>query len=121
MAPNARSVLSALKWVDKLGKITSIANGHGPLLRFNLYELVERYRIWSEEQSKADKTFVVFYISDYEHSDRLSQVITREIIKAGVAVEILDHKSADPQRCAKISQSLCWFDYRNSAVRKRLQ
>lgn len=41
MKPNARSVVSALKKVKDL-EYTTIANGHGPLLRFNLQELVER-------------------------------------------------------------------------------
>lgn len=41
MKPNARSVLSALKRTKDL-PYTTIANGHGPLLRFNLEELTGR-------------------------------------------------------------------------------
>ena len=98
MAPNARSVLSAMKRMDKLGgEITTIANGHGPLLRFNVDELLGRYRSWSQAQAKAEKTVALFYISDYGYSDRLSQAIARGITKTGVAVEMVDIKSADPQ------------------------
>ena len=97
MGPNARSVLSAMKRMDKLGEITTVANGHGPLLRYNLDELLERYRSWSQAQAKAEKNVAVFYISDYGYSDRLSQAIARGITKTGVAVEMVDLRSADPQ------------------------
>ncbi|MBF2018929.1 MAG: diflavin flavoprotein [Hydrococcus sp. C42_A2020_068] len=109
MAPNARSVLSALKRMESLAGVTMVANGHGPLLRYNVDELIGRYRTWSEGQSKAEKTVAVFYVSDYGYSDRISQAIARGIIKAGVAVEMVDLKSAELQdvqelvgRCAGI-------------------
>ena len=95
MAPNARSVLSAMKRMDKLGEIKTVANGHGPLLRHNLTELLERYRKWSKAQAKAEKTVAVFYISDYGYSDRLSQAIARGITKTDVAVEMIDLRSAE--------------------------
>ena len=95
MAPNARSVLSAMKRMDKLGEIKIVANGHGPLLRHNLTELLDRYRTWSQAQTKAEKNVVVFYISDYGYSDRLSQAIARGITKTGVAVEMVDLRSAE--------------------------
>jgi len=97
MAPNARSVLSALKRMGELGEVKMIANGHGPLLRHNVAELVERYRKWSQAQTKAETSAVVFYISDYGYSDRLSQALARGITKTGVGVEMMDLKSADPQ------------------------
>ncbi|NEP10931.1 MAG: MBL fold metallo-hydrolase [Symploca sp. SIO2C1] len=97
MAPNARSVLSALKRMDKLSEVTMVANGHGPLLKHNVDELIERYRRWSQAQSKAEKLVVVLYSSDYGYSDRLSQAIARGITKAGVGVEMMDLKSAEPQ------------------------
>ena len=97
MAPNARSVLSALKRMDQLGEVTMIANGHGPLLRHNVTELVGRYRKWSQAQAKAETSVVVFYVSDYGYSDRMSQAVARGITKTGVGVEMIDLKTADPQ------------------------
>ena len=102
MAPNARSVLSAMKRMDKLGEITTVANGHGPLLRYNLRELLNNYRTWSEAQAKAEKTVAVFYTSDYGWCDRLSQSIAKGITKAEVAVEMLDLKSADSQEVQEL-------------------
>jgi flavorubredoxin/flavin reductase (DIM6/NTAB) family NADH-FMN oxidoreductase RutF len=103
MAPNARSVLSAMKRMDELGEIKTVANGHGPLLRYNIDELLSRYRNWSKAQAKAEKTVAVFYISDYGYSDRLSQAIARGITKTGVAVEMVDIKSADTQEVQELA------------------
>jgi flavorubredoxin/flavin reductase (DIM6/NTAB) family NADH-FMN oxidoreductase RutF len=64
MAPNSRSVLSALKRMGELKKISTIATGHGPLLHHNVDELVERYR--------------------------LAQALGNGITKTGVAVEMVD-------------------------------
>jgi flavorubredoxin/flavin reductase (DIM6/NTAB) family NADH-FMN oxidoreductase RutF len=95
MGPNARSVLSAMKRMDKLGEINLVANGHGPILKNNVHELLQRYRTWSQEQTKADKSVAVFYVSDYGYSDRLSQAIAKGITKTGVAVEMYDLKALD--------------------------
>jgi flavorubredoxin/flavin reductase (DIM6/NTAB) family NADH-FMN oxidoreductase RutF len=97
MAPNARSVLSALKRLAELPPIEKIGTGHGPLLWHHVTELTDRYRRWSQAQAKGEATVAVFYVSDYGYSDRLTQAIAHGITKAGVAVEMLDLKSADLQ------------------------
>lgn len=102
MAPNARSVLAAMKRIDELPPVTTIANGHGPLLRFNLTEMTENYRTWSQNQTKGETTVVVFYVSDYGYSDRLSQSIAKGIIKTGIAVEMLDLRSVDLQELRQV-------------------
>ena len=102
MAPNARSVLSALKRMGELGDVKMVANGHGPLLRHNVDELVGRYRKWSQAQAKAETSVVVFYVSDYGYSDRMSQALARGITKTGVGVEMMDLKSADPQEVQEL-------------------
>jgi flavorubredoxin/flavin reductase (DIM6/NTAB) family NADH-FMN oxidoreductase RutF len=103
MAPNARSVISALKRMGELPEIKTIANGHGPILQYNTGELVERYRQWSQAQAKAEKTVAVFYTAEYGYSDRLSQAVARGITKTGVAVEMMDFKAADPQEIQEIT------------------
>ncbi|HLO52403.1 MAG TPA: diflavin flavoprotein [Kamptonema sp.] len=102
MAPNARSVLSAMKRMAELGEINTIATGHGPLLRHNVVELTGRYKKWSQEQTKVETTVAVFYASDYGYSDRLSQAIAHGITKTGVAVEMMDLKIADPQEVREL-------------------
>lgn len=102
MGPNARSVLGALKRMEALGDIHQVANGHGPLLKYNVSELIERYNRWSQAQTKAEELVSLFYISDYGYSDRLSQAIARGITKTGVGVEMIDLKTADPQEVQEI-------------------
>ena len=60
MGPNARSVLAAIKRMGDLPPIATIATGHGPLLKYNITELVGRYQDWSQTQAKATTTAVVF-------------------------------------------------------------
>jgi len=102
MAPNARSVLSAMKRMEDLGDIGTVATGHGPLLRYNVVELTGRYKKWSQEQTKTETTVAVFYTSDYGFSDRLSQAIAHGITKTGVAVEMMDLKIADLQEVREL-------------------
>ncbi len=97
MGPNARSVLAALKRMGDLPEIRTIANGHGPLLRHNISELVGRYRTWSQAQAKAETTVALFYATDYGYSNEVAQAIAYGINKTGVAVELIDLKATDPQ------------------------
>lgn len=102
MAPNARSVLSAMKKIKELGEISLVANGHGPILKYNIKELLDRYQRWSTEQTKSDKIVTVFYVSDYGYSDRLSQAIAKGISKTGVTVDMVDLKAVDSQEIPEI-------------------
>ncbi len=104
MGPNARSVLSALKRMEKLGEVAAVANGHGPLLRYNAHELIERYREWSQAQAKQEQMVAVFYVAGYGYSDRLSQAIARGIAKAGIEVEMLDLIGSDPQDVRELTE-----------------
>jgi len=102
MAPNARSVLGAIKRMEALPPVAMVATGHGPLLRYNVVELTGRYQRWSQEKAKAEDLVAVFYVSDYGFSDRISQALARGITKTGVAVEMMDMRSADPQEVTEL-------------------
>ncbi len=102
MAPNARSVLSAMKRMDELGTVSTIATGHGPLLQHNVKELTGRYRNWSKTKAKAETTVALFYVSDYGYSDRLSQSVASGIVKTGVAVEMVDMRASDLQEIQEL-------------------
>ncbi len=104
MGPNARSVLAALKRMETLGEVAMVANGHGPLLRHNTHELIERYRTWSQEQTKGETVVAVFYTSGYGDSDRLSQALAHGITKTGVAVEMMDLLGADQQEVRELAE-----------------
>eukprot|EP00894_Picocystis_sp_ML_P005244 jgi/Pico_ML_1/55761/g1405.t2 len=91
MGPNAKSVLTALKRIRDL-PYTTICNGHGPLLRYNVADLVDRYQKWSESIGKAGASVAVLYASDYGYSDRLSQILAKGIAKTGFLLELIVSK-----------------------------
>ena len=99
MKPNARSVLTALRKCESEGAdFVGICNGHGPLLRYNVDELVGDYKNWSEKAlAKAKASVAVFYTAEYGFSDRLSQSIARGLTKTETEVIMMDLLTADAQ------------------------
>jgi flavorubredoxin/flavin reductase (DIM6/NTAB) family NADH-FMN oxidoreductase RutF len=102
MGPNARSVLAAIKRMGDLPPIATIATGHGPLLKYNITELVGRYQDWSQTQAKATTTIVIFYVSEYGYSDVLANSIGQGIVKTGVGVELINLRESDPHEVREL-------------------
>jgi len=96
MANQTRQVESAM---DKLADLETIfyAPGHGPFVRYGLHELLNYYRQWSEEQKQQSITVALIYASAYGNTTILGQAIARGITKAGIAVELINCESADPE------------------------
>jgi flavorubredoxin/flavin reductase (DIM6/NTAB) family NADH-FMN oxidoreductase RutF len=102
MGPNARSVLSALKRMEKF-ELGCIATGHGPLLQHHLSQWVNNYRTWSEAQSKTESYVAIFYAEDYGFSHHLAQTIGHGITKTELPVEYLDLSSAEPAEIRELA------------------
>lgn len=101
MGPNARSVLVALKRIEKL-EIGTVATGHGPLLQHYIPEWLGRYGNWSLEQAKTETLVAMFYAEDYGYSEQLVRTIAHGCTKTGVAVELVDINSAEPQEVREL-------------------
>ncbi len=97
MGPNARSVIQALKRIDTLPNVRTIAVGHGPLLKNHLNLWLNNYREWSQQRNKGENYAVVCYLSQYGFCDRLSQSIAHGISKADAQVQLVDLKATDSQ------------------------
>jgi len=104
MKPNSKSVVTALRKVADL-QYNTLANGHGPIIRYNVEELVGNYKNWSLAVEKGSVQVAVLYTSDYGYSDRLSQTLAKGITKAGVKTEMVDVLSVDPQELVSIMAS----------------
>ncbi len=102
MGPNARSVLQALKRMDALPEIHTIAVGHGPLLREHLPLWVSDYREWSGQRSAGHTYAAICYVSQYGFCDRLSQAIARGVAKAEAQVQLIDLRATDPQELSAL-------------------
>ncbi len=102
MGPNARSVLQALKRIDNLPTINTIAVGHGPLLRNHLNLWITNYRDWSKQKSKGERYVAVCYLSQYGFCDSLSQAIAHGINKADAEVQLVDLRATDTQELSAL-------------------
>ncbi|WP_414527315.1 diflavin flavoprotein [Nodularia chucula] len=101
MGPNARSVLAALKRIDKL-EIKTVATGHGPLLKHSIAEWIGRYQTWSLSQAKTETLVALFYVEDYGYSESLVRAIASGITKTGVAIELVALNDAEPQEIREL-------------------
>ncbi|BCL39079.1 diflavin flavoprotein [Nostoc sp. MS1] len=102
MGPNARSVLAALKRIENLS-INTVATGHGPLLKNHISEWLGRYQNWSLEQTKTETFAALFYAEDYGFSEHLVHTLGHGCSKIGVAVELIDLNTAEPQEVREIA------------------
>lgn len=96
MANQVRQVETAL---DKLIDIPAIfyAPGHGPMLRYGLHELVNLYRQWSEAQKQQNISVAMIFASAYGNTTTIANALAKGITKAGVAVELINCESAEPE------------------------
>ena len=101
MGPNARSVLAALKRIEKL-EIQTIATGHGPLLQHHISQWVNCYHQWSQEQAKTDNLVVLFYSENYGYSDQIARAIAQGLMKTNVAVDLVDLSATDPHETREL-------------------
>tara|TARA_Y100001968_G_scaffold333671_1_gene398216 strand:- start:4195 stop:5967 length:1773 start_codon:yes stop_codon:yes gene_type:complete len=102
MGPNARSVIQALKKLDKLPKLRTIAVGHGPLLKYNLNLWINNYQEWSKQKNQGENYVAVCYISQHGFCDQLSQAIGQGVGKAGVQVQLVDLQASDAQELSAL-------------------
>ncbi len=106
MGPNSRSVIQAIKKINKLPQVNVIAVGHGPILKEYVNFWKDNYFEWSNNKSKGNEFVAVCYISDYGFCDRLSQSLSHGISKADAQVQLIDLRSSDSQELtALISES----------------
>ncbi len=101
MGPNARSVLSALKRIQKL-EIATVATGHGPLLKHHISQWIGRYKDWSLEQTKKEKLVALFYVEDYGYSENLVRAVAHGIDKTDVVVELVNINDVELQEVREI-------------------
>ena len=96
MANQVRQVESALdKFADL--DVAFYAPGHGPMVRYGLRELVNLYRQWCESQKQQNISVAMIFASAYGNTTTIANALARGITKAGVAVELINCESAEPE------------------------
>jgi len=96
MANQVRQVEAAL---DKLTDFPAVfyAPGHGPMVKYGLHELINLYRQWSEAQKQQNISVALLFASAYGNTTTIANALARGITKAGVAVELINCESAEPE------------------------
>lgn len=100
MRPFKKDVLNALNLYKKYS-IDIIAPLHGPVLRTKPFYYIDKYAHWSSEhkfrqKEFGDKLVAVFYISSYNNTHRMAEVITEAVDSVeGVRASMYDLASLD--------------------------
>ena len=95
MAPNSRQVTVALERLEGL-TLRVVAPGHGPVIAYSPWEMVQAYRQWSQQQRGQELSVTLIYASAYGNTATVAQSLARGITKAGVSVESINAEYADP-------------------------
>jgi flavorubredoxin/flavin reductase (DIM6/NTAB) family NADH-FMN oxidoreductase RutF len=95
LASYANQVENALeKLAEKPAQI--YATGHGPLVKYGLQELTNKYQELIQKQKEKTLSVALIYASAYGNTGTLAAAIARGIIKAGVAVDSLNAEFSSP-------------------------
>jgi flavorubredoxin/flavin reductase (DIM6/NTAB) family NADH-FMN oxidoreductase RutF len=108
MAPNARQVEVALeKLKDYAPRLFAV--GHGPLVRYGVTELGQRYGEWAAKQKGNDLSVALIYASAYGNTATIAQAIARGITKAGVSVLSINAEQADTAEIKAAAEQAAGF------------
>lgn len=102
MGPFKSYVLDAVKKVRGL-HIDVIGPSHGPVLRKNPWEAVDRYEQWASDILAVNepKKVYVGYVSCYGYTRQLAETIAAVAEKTGYDVELEDVSQTDAAVCAE--------------------
>jgi flavin reductase (DIM6/NTAB) family NADH-FMN oxidoreductase RutF/flavodoxin len=108
MAPHAAQVETNLqKLADFPAKF--FAPGHGPMVRYGLTDLLQKYRDWSQEQRQKEFSVALLYASAYGNTTTLAQAIARGINKAGIQVTAINCEDADVEEMTQVIEAADGF------------
>jgi len=95
-SPFRKHLLTALEKIQNL-PLSVIAPSHGPVLRREPRQYVDRYAAWTREEAPSEKKrVVVLYVSSYGSTEKLARAIASGIGEAGVDVELINGRETTP-------------------------
>jgi NADH oxidase (H2O-forming) len=108
MRPFTGFALRNIAKLDKL-EIDMIATSHGPVLRTNPRQYIEKYKEWSRDKSAGKKQVTVFYATSYGNPKKMAEVLAAELGTHGFTTVLADaaETSADKAR-ALIEESIAF-------------
>lgn len=88
MRPFKRNVLQAMAKLANL-PLKMVAPGHGPIIRSNVAQYLDCYRVWSEANPEQNRV-IIAYVTAYGNTQKLAEQIAAGIRAEDVAVELYD-------------------------------
>lgn len=95
MRPFKEYILKALGKIEGLS-IDTIAPSHGPVLRTDVGQYMEKYRTWSSSPEKKVPCILIFTASAYGNTLRMGKSIAEGIREEGCEVRMFDLEGSDP-------------------------
>lgn len=89
MSPFKPYVLEAIEKIKELD-ISVIAPSHGPVLRDNPQEAVDRYRRWAQPIKREKKLIYIGYVSCYGYTTKLAEQVALGVMDSGLDVQCED-------------------------------
>ena len=108
MAPNVRQVQTALEKLKAYAP-RLYAVDHGPLIRYGVTELTQRYHQWADQQKQRSLSVALIYASAYGNTATIAQAIARGITKAGVSVNSINAEQATTTEIKEAAESSAGF------------
>jgi flavorubredoxin len=97
MRPFTGFALRNLAKLDKL-PIDMIATSHGPVLRTNPRQYIDKYREWSQDKSAGKKLVAVFYASSYGNTKKIAELLSAELKTHGFTTVLTDVAVIPPDK-----------------------
>ncbi|MCL4458767.1 MAG: FprA family A-type flavoprotein [Chloroflexi bacterium] len=97
MRPFKEQVQKAVERIRGL-EIEIVAPSHGPILRHNPWEYINRYAEWSRLPKPGAKKVLIFYVSIYGNTRAMAEEIARGASIDGVEVRLLDVTQIKPDQ-----------------------
>ncbi|MEL6471479.1 MAG: diflavin flavoprotein [Cyanobacteria bacterium J06623_4] len=108
MAPNARQVEIVLERLkDYAPRLYAV--GQGPLVRYGVTELNQRYHDWAAKQKNRSESVALIYASAYGNTATMAQAIARGITKAGVSVHSINAEQATTEEIKDAAENSAGF------------
>lgn len=92
--PFKSDMLTATDKINDL-KIDILAPSHGPVLRTDVRQYIDRYVKWSTPPACEQPTIVIVYVSAYGNTKRMAQAISAGIEAAGGKIKLYDALNID--------------------------
>ena len=99
MRPFTGYIRKNLTKLDSLD-IAMIATSHGPILRTNVRDYINRYKAWSVDKTEGAQRVAVFYATNYGNTGLLAEEVAKQLTSAGFSAKLIDitQTSADDMR-----------------------